>query len=114
MKERRGNEKKIMKEGKEKMKPIITHALRVQGPERTRSLFVGTISLMICPGDVPTEGRHDETRRKATRGGRDTELEQNKSKHKTEPAFPCPAGGTRNRQETQGKAETEITKTKET
>ena len=48
---------------------------------RTRLLFAGTISRMICPADGPTKGRHKKTRRKPRRQeeGRDKELTTNKN-----------------------------------
>ena len=52
----KGNEKKETK--------INMHSGRRPSPEETKLLLAGTISSMICPGDRPTEGRHDKTRRK--------------------------------------------------
>ena len=61
-----------MKEIKERKKTTPKSSCMRSGcrpsPEGTRLLFAGTIGLMICLGDVPTEGRHDKTRRKARKG----------------------------------------------
>ena len=66
-KERNRKEKKKRKYGKERKFETKTNLRsgRRPSPEETRLLFAGTISPMICPGDGPTEGRHDKTSRKA-------------------------------------------------
>ena len=44
------------------------HAHRAQAESRgDKVVFAGTISPIICPGDGPTEGRHDKTRQDKTR-----------------------------------------------
>ena len=63
-KKKRGNEKGN-KEEKKRTK-INMRSGRRPGLEGTRSLFAGTISHVICPGDGPTEGCHDKTRRKTS------------------------------------------------
>ena len=93
---------KNIKKGKKKTKPKSScmRSGRRPIPEGTRLLFAGTINLMICPGDVPTEGRH-KTRRKARKGAGTP----------TQNSFSM-SSWWGNTQETQGKAETDITKTK--
>ena len=66
-------------------------------------MFAGIIIPMICPGDGPTEGRHDKTRRKATN---EDKKNQRHIARKTKPTFLCPAGGARTTQETGGEAKT--------
>ena len=67
---------------KEKNKTKINmHSGRWPSPEGTRLLFAGTISPVVCPGDGPTEGRHDETRRKTR--------QQNKGKEKKRAETQC-------------------------
>ena len=58
-------EAKRTKKGKMKYK---TKQACVQGSgrvPRTRLIFAGTTSPMICPADGPTYGRHKKTRREA-------------------------------------------------
>ena len=57
--------RKEQKGKKTETKTLCMRAGRRPSPEGTRLLFAGTISPMICLGDGPTEGRHDQTRRKA-------------------------------------------------
>ena len=40
-------------------------------------LFVGAISPMMCPGDGPTEGRHDKTRLKARQKKKKEKIKKN-------------------------------------
>ena len=55
---------------KKRNKPNMSSARR-PSLEETTLLFAGTISLVICPGDGPTEGRHKKPRQEE---GRNKEL----------------------------------------
>ena len=70
---------------------------------------------MICPGDGPTEERHDTIRpdgrqeNKINKKSRDTRAQKQKQ---NKAAFLCPAGGARMTQESHWKAETQDQKIK--
>ena len=102
---KKGKQEKKRKERKTEQKTSYMRAGRRPSPEGTRSLFAGTISPMICPGDGPTEGRHDKTRRKARKKEKKRKMQRHRAR-KNKPAFLCPAGGATTTQ-TMGKAEIE-------
>ena len=72
--------RKEMKEKKEKNEKTKQKSTCAQGAGRVTA---GTISPITFPGDVPTEGRHDNTRRKTRKEKKRAETElKNKNKNK--------------------------------
>ena len=64
-KRRAKGKKQKGKEDKRKERKTKLNSTSAQGAgrARTRLLFAGTISPVICPDDGPTQGRHKKTRR---------------------------------------------------
>ena len=106
----RGDEKK-RKERKNETK-IIMHALRAPSESRGDKVDVCWYDQSHdmsrwWANDTRPDGRQGKKKRRGQ--GHSSK----KTKPKTTPEFLCPAGGARTTQETQGKAETETTKTKQ-
>ena len=104
-----------MKRKERKKRKQNHHALRAQAESRGDKVAVCWYDQFYDMSRRWTNRRatrQDQTegKKKKKRRGQRHRAKKTKPKPKTKPAFLCPAGGARTAQETQGKAETDITK----